>query len=71
MQKKTLEMFFLGPQESVAKVALNHGGCTLITFIIFVNHVTIFNSSPMQHVRWSSLREKIDNGWKLLLTVVT
>ena len=26
-----------------------------IQFLILVDHVTIFNSSPMQHLRWSSL----------------
>ena len=31
----------------------------------------IFNSSPMQHLRWCSLWQKINNGWKLLLIVVT
>ena len=38
---------------------------------IFVDHVTIFNSSPVQHLRWSSLSQKIGNDWKLLLAVVT
>ena len=31
-----------------------------------VDHVITFNSSPMQHLRWSSLWQKL-----LLLTVVT
>ena len=35
----------------------------------FEDHVTIFNSSPMQHLGWSFLWQKIGNGWKLLLTV--
>ena len=37
------------------KVALNHYGCHSIPFRIFVDLITIFNSSPMQHLRWSSL----------------
>ena len=42
---------------------------------IFVGHVKICNynmqySSPMQHLRWSTLWQKLGNGWKLLLTVV-
>ena len=36
-----------------------------------MDHVTIFSLSPMQHLRWSSLRQKIGNNWKLLLIVVT
>ena len=36
---------------------------------IFVVHIEIFSSSPMQHI-WSSLRQKIGNRWKLLLTAV-
>ena len=36
----------------------------------FVDHVTIFSSSPMQHLRRSFVT-KIGNSWKLLLTVVT
>ena len=34
-------------------------------------HVTIFSSSHMQPLSWSSLSQKIENSWKLLLTVVT
>ena len=36
------------------------GGVTLNTFftIFFVYHVTIFHSSHMQHLRWSSLQKK-------------
>ena len=36
-----------------------------------MDHVTIFSLSPMQHLRWSSLTQKIGNHWKLLLIVVT
>ena len=32
-------------------------------------HIAQFE--PYKHLRWSSLWWKIDNGWKLLLTVVT
>ena len=46
------------------------GGVAPNTFRIFVNHVTIFNSSPLHHLRWSSLQQKIINNWKLLLTVL-
>ena len=35
---------------------------------VFVDHVTIFSSSPMQ---WSSLSQKIGNGWKLLFLDLT
>ena len=38
-----------------------------ILYKIFVNHVTIFNSSPVQYLRWSSFWQKIGHGWKLLL----
>ena len=31
------------------KVALDHGRCLPTPFTIFEDHVTIFNSSPMQH----------------------
>ena len=44
--------------------------CHQIPFRIFVDYVTIFNSSPMQHLRWSSFWQK-SNDWKLLLTFVT
>ena len=40
-------------------------------FMLHVDYVTIFNSSPVQHLRWSSLWQKNGNGWKLLLNVVT
>ena len=33
--------------------------------------VTIFSTSPIQRLRWSSLLQKTDNSWKLLLTVAT
>ena len=45
--------------------------CPPIPSEFFMNHVTIFNSSPMQHLRWNSLWRKISNGWKLLLAFVT
>ena len=35
------------------------------------DHFTIFNSSYMQHLRCGSLKQKIGESWKLLLTVVT
>ena len=53
------------------KVALDHGGCPSTLSRIFVDYVTISSSSPMQYLRWSSLRQKIGSSWKLLLTVVT
>ena len=45
-------------------------GVTPMFFTIFLD-VTIFNSSPMKHLRWSSFWQKIHNGWKLLLSDVT
>ena len=33
------------------KIALDHSDALLIPFKIFVDHVTIFNSSPMQYLR--------------------
>ena len=42
------------------------GAWPLIPDKNFVDHVITFNSSPMQHLRWSSLWQKL-----LLLTVVT
>ena len=44
---------------------------TLIPPWISVDHVTIFSSNPMQHLRWSSLGQKNRKCWKPLLTVVT
>ena len=41
-------------------------GWPSIPFRIFVDYVTIFNSSPMQHLRWNSLWWKIGNSWKLV-----
>ena len=38
---------------------------------IFVDHFRIFNSRPMQHLKWRPLRQNIGNGWTLLLTAVT
>ena len=35
--------------------ALDHEGCPLIPFRIFVDHKTKFNSSVMEHLRWSYL----------------
>ena len=32
---------------------------------IFVNHITIFNSSAMEHLRWSYLWQKTGKGWNL------
>ena len=29
-------------------------------------HFTMFNSSPMQHQRWSTFCQKLANGWNLL-----
>ena len=49
------------------KVALNQGEG--YPQYLFVDHVTIFNSRPKQHLTWSSLQQKIGNGWKLLMTV--
>ena len=46
-------------------------GCLLIPFKVFMDHFTVFNSSPMQHLRWSSLWLKIGNGWNLFFSVVT
>ena len=45
-------------------------GALPIPLRIFVDHVTIFNSSHMQYLSWSTLWRKIGNGWKLLLTIV-
>ena len=53
------------------KVAVHHGVYATIPLRIFVDYVTILNSSPMQHLRWSSLWHKIVNGWNLFLTVLT
>ena len=54
------------------------GTCPPKPFKIFADHATIcnihyaiFKPNPMQHLRWSSLWQKLGNGWKLLLTVVT
>ena len=46
------------------------GGFSPIPFRIFLNYVTILNSSPMQHLRLCYLRQKVGNDWKLL-TVLT
>ena len=41
-----------------------------IPFKIFADHATIFNSSPMQHVRWSSLWQKLYNCCYIELIVL-
>ena len=41
-----------------------------ILFRIFMDHVTILSSRPMEHLRRSFVTN-IGNSWKLLLTVVT
>ena len=33
--------------------------------LIFVDHFTIFNSSPMHYLRWSSLCQNLPYGWRL------
>ena len=43
---------------------------SMLPFRIFLD-VAMFSSSPMQHLRWSSMWPKKGNSWKLLLTVVT
>ena len=54
------------------KAALNHGGCPLIPFRIFMDNIKIFNSSFMQHLKMELfVTKKIGNNWKLLLTVAT
>ena len=54
------------------KVALDHGErCPLVPFRVFVDHITIFSSDPMQQLRWKSLWQEIGNSWKLLLTDFT
>ena len=35
-----------------------HAPPPLTPFRIFVDHVTIFSSSPMQHLRWSFMTKK-------------
>ena len=42
----------------------------VVPFSIFIDHVRIISSSPMQHLRWSSLPQKNGNSWELVLTVV-
>ena len=34
------------------KVGLDHEGWSPIPFKIFIDHFTIFNSSPMKHLKW-------------------
>ena len=43
---------------------------SMLPFRIFLD-VAIFSSSPMQHLRWSSMWPKKGNSWKPLLTVAT
>ena len=53
--KKPLEIYLGHLEECVLhispKVKLSHGWCPPIPFRIFVDHVTIFSSSLMQHLR--------------------
>ena len=45
--------------------------CSLIPLRISVDYVTLFSSSPLQQLRWSSLWQQmgnIGNSWKLLMT---
>ena len=37
-----------------SKVAFDHKRWSLILFRNFMDHVTIFCTNPMQHLRWSS-----------------
>ena len=72
---KPLEMYFQGIEKGkffiISQDCSQSGELPPMPFRIFVDHVTIFNSSPMQHLRWSSSWQKKVNGWKVLLTVVT
>ena len=57
MQKISGNVFMASRRVSFSyfpKIAIDHGDA-LDTFRIFVDHVVIFNSSPMQHLRWSSV----------------
>ena len=47
-----------------------HSIMGVVPFSIFIDHVRIISSSPMQHLRWSSLSQKNGNSWELVLTVV-
>ena len=54
------------------KVKPDHGVVPqYLTEFLWIIFITLFNSSPMQHQRWSSLGQEIGNSSKLLLTVVT
>ena len=55
------------------KIALDHWGAPRHPNApwISMGPITIFRSSPMQRLKWSSLWQKIKNSWKLLLTVLT
>ena len=74
--KKLQEIYILGLLQQ-NKFFIFPKGCNqswvvlLIPLRIFVNHITIFSSSPTQHLRWSSLWQKIRNSSKLFLTIVT
>ena len=37
-----------------------------LPFRILVDRFTIFNSNPMQHLRWSSLCQMLANWWRLM-----
>ena len=53
------------------KVASNHWRYPLISFRSFMDHVTIFSTSSMKNLRWSSLWQNLGDCWKLPFTVVT
>ena len=73
---KTSENVFLGHLRGwvfhifprLHSIMKGRGGlpCPTIPFRIFVDHVAVCNI-----LRWSSLWQKIVNGWKLLLIVLT
>ena len=54
----------------VPNSAPDHGGCPRIPIRIFVNHVPIFSSSPIQTSKMELFVTK-KPSWELLLTVVT
>ena len=67
---KTAENVLLGhPGESVLhifpRLYSKMGGCPPIPFRIFVDHVKLSSSRPVQHQRWSSSWQKIGNSWLL------
>ena len=75
MQKSSGSVFLRHLGEQVFHMFLNFhsiiGGVPrcLLEFLWMI--ITIFRSSSMQHLRWSSLRQKMGDSWKLLLTFVT